>query len=364
MNIYLYGTCQSTALRKLLVEAQPGWDVANTDISAVPRFTDAIAAAHLARAAAADIVIAQPIGTFRGRADLSTDHLRASLPPHIAVVIFPSMFFNGLHAAYDYMTGHFPGYRSDYHNAHTIDMFLNGYHWQDIAAVQLSPEFYTRAFVASRIETALGELQRREVEFQTTVRFSPFLEERCRTEVTMNTVNHPKRPALATMLREIFRVLGLHGTVRDEGVECIPFPVYPPLPAVLSHLGLPDTAPLLAFPDGMCTRSDHVFGSLRLCAHHGRAAVRESYAQSRLAGFIEAYREAPLSPAGAPDATAMLTLAPDMLVRETYRTLLRREPSAEDVAHHAPRVQAMGVTAWIHAITQSAEFRVLQAASA
>ena len=359
MNIYLYGNCQSTALRKLIVEAQPDWDVANTDISAVPVFTDAIVAAHLARAAAADIVITQPIGSFRDRDELSTDYLRAALPPHVTLITFPSMFFNGLQAAYDYMVGHVPGHRSDYHNAHTIDMFLNGYHWHDIAAVQLSPEFYTRDFVFSWIEASLGELKRRELERQTTVRFSPFLEERCWTEVTMNTINHPKRPALAYVLREIFQILGLHATVRDEGEELIPTPVYPPLPTVLHHLGLSDAAPLMIFPDGVCSRSEHVFGSLRLCAHYGRATIREGYAASRLASFIEAFREAPLPPIDMGDPTGMLTLAPDMLVRETYRTLLRREASNEDVSYHARAVQVMGVSAWLYAMTESAEFKTL-----
>jgi hypothetical protein len=361
MNIYLYGNCQSTALRKLITEAQPGWTVANTDISAVPVFTDTIVAAHLARAAAADIVIAQPIGAFRDRADLSIDHLRASLPPHVTLMTFPSMFFNGLQAAYDYMVGHFPGHRSDYHNAHSIDMFLNGYNWHDIAAVQLSPEFYNRDFVFSWIDAALADLKRREIDHQTTIRFSPFLEERCWTEVTMNTVNHPRRPALAYMVREIFQILGLHGTVRDEGEECIPTPVYPPLPTVLHHLGLPDATPLLVFPDGVCSRSEHVFGSLRLCAHYGRTAIRAGYAQSRLAAFIEAFRAAPLPLIDALAPAEMLTFAPDVLVKETYRNLLRREASAEDVSHHARAVQAMGVSVWLHAMTQSAEFKALTA---
>ncbi len=220
MNIYVYGNCQSTALRKLITEAQPGWTVANTDISAVPVFTDAIVAAHLARAAAADIVIAQPIGAFRDRADLSIDHLRASLPPHVTLMTFPSMFFNGLQSAYDYMVGHFSGHRSDYHNAHSIDMFLTGYNWHDIAAVQLSPEFYNRDLVFSWIDAALADLKRREIDHQTTIRFSPFLEERCWTEVTVNTVNHPRRPALAYMVREIFPDPGSarHGPRRRGGV--------------------------------------------------------------------------------------------------------------------------------------------------
>ena len=190
------------------------------------------------------------------------------------------------------------------------------------------------------------------MERQTTVRFSPFLEERCRTEVTMNTINHLRRPALAYMLREIFQILGLHVTVRDEGEGCIPMPVYPPLPAVLYHLRLPDTAPLLSFLDG----------SLRLCAHYGRTAVRDVYAKSRLGAFIEAYREAPL-PADMPGSTEMLTLAPDMLVKETYRALLQRDASDEDVTLHARAVRTMGVLGWLHAITQSREFKAFAAGS-
>jgi hypothetical protein len=41
--------------------------------------------------------------------------------------------------------------------------------------------------------------------------------------------------------------------------------------------------------------------------------------------------------------------------------LLRREASAEDVSHHARAVQAMGVSVWLHAMTQSAEFKALTA---
>ncbi len=361
MNIYLYGNCQTTALRMMIAQAQPNWKVSNLDLSTVPVFDDAIVGAHFRRATAADIVVAQPVGTLHGRADLSSYALRASLPPHVTMLTFPSMFFNGLQGCFDYASGHVPIYRSAYHNAHTIEMFLSSYHWQDITTIQSAPEFYTREFVFGRIETALAELRRREHKHQTTIRLSPFLEERCRSELTMNTVNHPKRPALVAVLRDIFKALGLTATVPMAGEELLPLPFYPPLPSVLHHLELADTAPMFLFHNGVVSRAAQIIESLRLYAHFGRKTTRQLFDGSRLETFIEAFRQTPGTPADVPDKPATLSLSTDLLVADGFRMLLRRAPADGEVAEHARAIENMGLFKWLSFILESAEYMALNA---
>ena len=140
-----------------------------------------------------------------------------------------------------------------------------------------------------------------------------------------------------------------------------PFPTYPPLPTVLHHLGLPDVSPTVIFHDGEMSRSDDILASLRHYAPFGRQTLRKRYATSRLGGFIEAFRQAPLPAFDLLQAEnpKVVAVSPHIFVEKMFPLLLRRTATVEDVALHARTVEDVGVTAWLTVMMQTPEYQSL-----
>lgn len=362
MKVYLYGNCQMPALHAMMLEDYPDWSIDSWEVTICPVVGEAHLQQHFGHVRTADVVISQPLTDYKGNTALSLASLRDALPDRTQLVTMPSIVFEGTHGAFVYMGGRFPAFHMNYHNAHTIDMFVRGYHWDDICLLQASPAFYTEAFVLTGIEASLAELRSREERHQTTVRVAGLIDEHCRSAVLMNTINHPNRFLLARTLNAIYRAMGVPPIAKETGIDRLPNPHIPPLPTVLARLGIADEAPDIRADGIVYTREAYLRQTISYYARLVRTELMNAFAGSRGRMFVDAFHGTPASahkaaPASrAPNDPAMMT---ETLVTEAFAALLKRKPSRLELERHGAAIHSLGLRHWFAALTSAEEFLTL-----
>ena len=358
MNIYIYGNCQVTALRQMMLEQHPGWSVTAWDVAAEPTIDEPVLKRHAAMIANADIVVSQPVGNYRGEPRLSLHTLRGHLGPTTQLITFPSVVFEGTHGAFTYVQGRLPGYCMPYHNSHVIDMSLRGYQWDDACKLLDSPDFYTADFVLSGFEASLAEMRAREADHGLTIKVTALIDEMGRSRVVMNAINHPRRMLMARLLNEIYAAMSVERTATEAGEEYMPFPLIPPLPSVLHHLGIADDRP--AFSDGVrsWTREAYTRASLAYYGRLDRAELVRSLDASTGRKFLGCFREelAAASRVASP-LSELSAAAREAIITDAFAVLLKRPASAGEIAAHSDALQASGFQQWLQSMVESEECR-------
>ena len=360
MRIYLYGNCQMTALGWMILEQHPDWHVDSFDVSTLTEDRqDEQLARHFQAVRGADVVVAHPIGDYRGEVALSLETLRDELTAPAKLMTFPSIVFEGTHGAFTYIGERLQGYHMPYHNSHVLEMSLRGYHWDDVCTLLRAPDYYTSDFVSAGIEASLAQLRSRERINRTTIQVSPILDEACRSTVMMNTINHPKRVVLTRVLNEVYGLLGVPRTAKEQGEDYLRFPFIPPLPSLLHHIGAHDDAPEFQVPGRTWTREEYWRGSLGYYARLRRTDLVRCFAGSRGQEFLASFRAIPV---GAGTVTEdMLPSTVDAfvqsLVTETFEVMLQREPDQAELSAHGTALRGAGIRPWLTLMLQSPEFK-------
>jgi hypothetical protein len=357
MKIYLYGNCQAHALLKMIREDYPDWSLATADPTTMPMHDDVALQRHYEQIRGADVVVAQPIHNYKGHAELSTDALRAELRGGTELITFPSIVFEGTHGAFSYLPARLSGFHMDYHNSHTIELATRGYHWNDIALLQASPDFYTADFVTGGVEASLGELRHREELAAVTVRVAEIINEYGRSAVVMNTINHPNRFVMARVLNGIYRAMSMPLLAKEQGEDHLPDPIIPPLPTVLAHLRLEDRRPHFEARGRTWTRDAYLRESLGYYGRLLRDDLLRAFVGSRGSVFLEAFHRVPM-PLGAIGSagTVREPLGPEAVVTEAFVALLKRMPIGSELDEHCAAVQSVGLREWFRILTSSEEY--------
>ena len=358
MNIYLYGNCQTTALQQMMREDYPDWTIDSFDVSLPPILDDAVIDAHLARARQADLIIAQPVSAYKGHARLTTDLLRTVMRDGASMITLPSIVFEGTHGAFTYLPDRLGGFRMDYHNSHTVEMVLRGYHWDDVCLLQGSPGFYSKEFVESGIDASLTELRHREEVHRTTIHVSPLIAEHCHDLVLMNSMNHPNRFLLSLVLNQIYRAMSLPPGAKSEGVDYLPDPFIPPLPTVLAQLGFPDDRPYVSARGRTWSRTGYLQESMAYYARLRRDVLAQAFAKARGVGFLAAYHNG-RGEMAVPSLDVTLHRKPldaDGLVTAAFQVLLKRQPDPPEREKHVAAIHTIGLDQWFAVLVSAEEF--------
>jgi hypothetical protein len=343
----------------MILEDHPDWDVTAGEVMALPNVDEAGISAHFAAARSASVVIAQPIGAYRGISALSLDALRDSLPGNIPLITFPSIFFAGTHGAFQYLNHAMSGYCMHYNNVHSIEMFLRNYRWEDICKLQMSRDFYPASFIDTTFAASLAELQYREEHQGTTIRVSETIRDYGRSILLMHTINHPNRFLLARTLNAIYRALSLAPLAKEHGEDYLGQCILPPLPTVLAHMGLQDHAAEVEVPGRRWTREGYLRESLAYYAGMVQSELTRAFTGSAGAAFLRSLHGAPMPVSDLQVDAGRVAGQADMLrslVFGTFQTLLHRAPSQTELQDHSAQIATLGVHGWLEAIVAAEEF--------
>jgi hypothetical protein len=227
MRVYVHGNCQAPAIASLIGDQFPDWEVASyevftqTIVDEIELYRDVVSRA--------DIIISQPIHDgYRNREDLSLSWVRSAAKRGAAVVVFPSMFFDGQLVGWRSVA--IPGYGMPYQDMLVLHCAALGMGTNRIAAIVLDEELYPASFISKEINLSIAEMRRREAGDEIDILISPFLERYGEFAPLFHVINHPGRPALAYVANAILTRLGYAATVPFTGRECLPFP-HVPLPS-------------------------------------------------------------------------------------------------------------------------------------
>jgi hypothetical protein len=218
----------------------PDWDVSSyevfnkTIIEQIDQYRNVVSMA--------DIIISQPIHDgYRSREDLSLNWIRSTAKPHAALVVFPSMHFEGQLVGWRSVS--IPGYGMPYHDMLLFHLAAMGLSTTRIAAILLDNDLYSDPFIAQEIALSVSVAQRREAVDLIDVPISPFLEEYGQRTQLFHIINHPCRPALAFVANAVLRRLGYNSKVATSGRGYLPFPKVPLSPSVNLFLRRRNTHP-------------------------------------------------------------------------------------------------------------------------
>jgi Polysaccharide biosynthesis enzyme WcbI len=229
MHVYVHGNCQGPALAGLLSERFPEWQITSYEVFG-QKIIDEVDRFH-SLVKNADIVISQPVHDgYRGRQDLSLNWIRAAANPSAALIVIPSMFFDG--QLIGCRSIKVPAYGMDYHDALLLHLFAAEIEQARLHEILLSEDLYSWDFIQREMDLSLSEMRRREAADGVDVPLSPFVEKYYLTMQLFHVINHPCRPALAYVANEICAHLGYSGGISAAGKECLPFPHVPFHPSV------------------------------------------------------------------------------------------------------------------------------------
>ncbi len=227
MRVYVHGNCQAPAIASMISSQYPDWEVASFEVFNRHIINEIDRYHHLVKAA--DIIISQPIqDRYRDRDDLSLNWIRATANPAAALVVYPSMYFDG--QLVGLRSVGIPGYGMDYHDALLFHFAAVGLEMSKINDIFNDSHLYSDNFIEQEIMLSIKELKRREIADRVDVPLSPFVEEYAPQTQLFHVINHPCRPALAYIASHILRYLGYPGTVPPDVQEYLILPHVP-----LSH---------------------------------------------------------------------------------------------------------------------------------
>ena len=224
MRVYVHGNCQAPAIASLIAGQFPDWRIASYEV-----FTQTIIDeinVYRENVANADIIISQPVHDgYRDREDLSLSWIRSAAKPGAAVVVFPSMFFDGQLIGWRSVA--IPGYGMPYQDMLVLHCAALGMAANRITAIVLDRELYSEAFISDEIKLSIAEMRRRETGDGIDISFSPFLERHGEVAPLFHVINHPCRPALAYVANQTLAHLGYSAAVPFVGPEYLPYPHVP-----------------------------------------------------------------------------------------------------------------------------------------
>lgn len=253
MHVYVHGNCQAPALAAMLAQVYPEWRIDayecfNTKIvDEIETYRDIVANA--------DILLCQPIHEgYRGRDDLSLGFVRANAKPGAALVVIPSLHFDG--QLVSWRSVGIPGYGMDYQDMTLFQLAAAGLGAEAVVDILMDEALYPEAFVAREIEIALDEARRREREDGVDVRATDYLAGRVRAEPLFHVINHPVRAPLVHVANAALAALGQPRRVAAEGADLLPIPHVPLAPSVARALGL-EVDPHFQIPGERLTRPEY-----------------------------------------------------------------------------------------------------------
>jgi hypothetical protein len=239
MRVYVHGNCQAPAIASMISDQFPDWNVSSYEIfnkaiiDEIDRYHELVNTS--------DIIISQPIHDgYRNREDLSLSWVKSTAKPDAALVVFPSMHFDGQLIGWRSVS--MMGYGMPYHDMLQFHLAAAGVSSDRITAILLDEDLHTEAFILKEIELAIGEIQRREAMDHIDVPLSPFLQEFSRQAQLFHIINHPCRPALSFITNGVLRHLGYAANVAARGRRYLLFPQVPPAPSVIRFLRRPENA--------------------------------------------------------------------------------------------------------------------------
>ncbi len=291
MRVYLHGNCQSVAMKHMLKEIYPDWEIMSCEVH-----TDE-AVNHLEEYRAfresADVIIMQPVRMgYRDRNDLSSDFIRETAKATAKILTYPSAFFRGHHPSIYYLRSKTVDIQSlsmPYHDIVLVKLFLLGIDPATIVATMVSDELLSPQFIASEFDTSLIELRRREEEEQLDIRLTPLIEKSGWTWQLFNSINHPSRIAMSYLVNQILGRLGMAQTVRPEGSDYLFEPYIPCVAAVARRL--PDDASrprMFKFWNDphQHTPADYYAGTLRHLSEISTDALNDALTWSEQASYL------------------------------------------------------------------------------
>jgi hypothetical protein len=253
MLVYVHGNCQAPPLAAMLREVYPEWRIDSYEcfntkiVDEIERYREIVASA--------DILLSQPIHDgYRGRDDLSLSFLRAHARPGAALVVIPSLHFDG--QLVSWRSVGFPGHGMDYHDMTLFQLAASELDAEAVVDILMDEALYPETFVAREIEIALAETQRREREDGVDAKAADYIAERVRAEPLFHVINHPARSLLAHVANSALGCLGQPRRVASEGEDLLPIPHVPLAPSVARALGLDVDAHFL-LPGERLTRPDY-----------------------------------------------------------------------------------------------------------
>ena len=224
MRVYVHGNCQAPAIASLIAGQFPNWRVDSYEVF-TQTITDQIDAYHDI-VAQADIIISQPVHDgYRDRQDLSLSWVRSAAKLGAALVVVPSLFFDGQLVGWRSVA--IPGYGMPYQDMLVLHCAAMGMAADRITTIVLDQELYPDSFISSEIKLSIEEMRRREAGDGIDIQFSPFLERYGYRAPLFHVINHPCRPSLAYVANETLAHLGYPATVPFAGPECLRYPHVP-----------------------------------------------------------------------------------------------------------------------------------------
>lgn len=363
MKIHFFGNCQTGALRRMLDEDHPGWEVTNHELGTEGDTAPARVAAHVRATEGADVIVAQPVTAWKGVTDLSLKAVEAMKRPGADLVTIPSIVFEGTHPSFCYLRDHFDGAGMPYHEVHTLDMFLRGYRTTEIELLLGSTGFYTARFVHAGMEASLATLRFREAHAGVTVTVSDLMAELGQDRVLMNTINHPRRLLLVEVMRRILRAIGTPPITRVDGEDYLFHPSIPPLPTVLHHLGIADVSPDFVLKgEERLSRGDYLARSIDFYGRGLQADLLYMLRGSRGEEFLAAFGSR--GPYPEPQAKGLPPTVREHArawLRAMYPAFLGRSASGGEIETHLGGIEAVGLGEWLTAFADSSEIRDRQA---
>ncbi|WP_336488258.1 WcbI family polysaccharide biosynthesis putative acetyltransferase [Methylobacterium nigriterrae] len=352
MRVYCHGNCQASALGWLLAEIKPNWtiksrEVHNFDILQPTQFEQ-----YCDDIRSADIILSQPVSdNYRGVDFLSLSWLKAHKRPDGQLCVFPSIHYRGYNPQI-FGLG-IEAYKIGYDDVHIADMYASGLSVEECHDRITSPMFFTRAFVLSEAMTNLRELIRREDVTGSHARVSPILATRMDQELLFHTFNHPNRRILVSVVEQLMAAAGQPVTLPLVGMCYLNNTRIIPYPSAVTSLGMDVSAVpergLFVHLHVAMPLVDFVKKAYEAYEQAGREQLRTAISNNKWASaYLERYRNSQPLEQG---------FNAGSFVEGLFRTLLRRHPTAPDVAYWVKRLSEIGPAEVVRHITLSDEFQ-------
>jgi len=218
MKIYIHGNCQSAAIKKMMLEADPTLDVSNYVVSNhdmldyMDDYTNAVETA--------DVIILQPISNnYRNESRLSLRWINEHRKRASKIILIPSIYFNGYHPQIIPVEGLAVFHFMPYIDVHVLDLHCRGLS-PDLIKEKIDAEgFLNHDLVRSDCFSSLAELVRRETQSSVDVKVSDFIFSRYRHTILFNSCNHPGRELMVYVTSQILSQMGLDVCPQSSGFD-------------------------------------------------------------------------------------------------------------------------------------------------
>ncbi len=235
MKLAIHGNCQTWPFHDILKSVLPMWDIESFQVHLVKNEPDDLARYERAFTEA-DIIICQPVGDgYRGMECLSDSWIRSAAKPATPVVSVPSLYYPGYFAGFAVLQdaeGLVASYESHESVLPLVAGILSGDDDDAILARLMDEGLFDSGAVMKEHDRSIQALRRREIEGKLDVTVSFYLEEHFASCQLFHTHNHPARPVIAYVIRQVLAALSLDIGVPDKGPDVLGYYHIPALPTV------------------------------------------------------------------------------------------------------------------------------------